>query len=447
MSKYQYSTKTTYYQKARFFRESGTNKHAYCIEPFSFFNGNEKYQSIINPSYLTEYQINRIKNIAHFGYGYKNHTDEKWYAITQMMIWKESDPNSGRYYFTNGLNGNEITIFQDEINEINYLIQEYEKIPEILTKEIYLTENDKLYIELDNNNFYTDNELLIIHGNTIETNELEEGQYEFNLYKNDQYYNSPTIFYQAANSQDLIKTGDIDSIKTKLKVKVMKTKFEVIKEDYDNKSTIPQGDAELDGAIYSVLDENENEIAEIEIKNNKGEIENLKFGNYFLQEKKPGEGYTLDTTTCAFTIDKENTEISATMSNKVIKANIIIEKKYGEENNLNKEPNISFQIFNSKNELIDTITTNNEGIAKTVLPYGKYIIKQINTTEGYKKNDPFEINITDELEKKLTLNDLKIEKEIEIKVPNTHINVYKIIISKIVELAFIQIVCLRRYFL
>ena len=37
MSKYNFTTKTTYYQKARFFRKNGTNEFAYCIEPFSFF--------------------------------------------------------------------------------------------------------------------------------------------------------------------------------------------------------------------------------------------------------------------------------------------------------------------------------------------------------------------------------------------------------------------------
>ena len=30
----------------------------------------------------------KISMIAHFGYGYKNHTDVKWYAITQFMIWQ-----------------------------------------------------------------------------------------------------------------------------------------------------------------------------------------------------------------------------------------------------------------------------------------------------------------------------------------------------------------------
>ena len=92
MSKYQYSNKTTYYQKARFFRKTGTNEFAYCIEPLNFFNENSTYESTISPSYLSEYQKEMIKRIAYFGYGYKNHTDVKWYAITQLMIWQYAEP-------------------------------------------------------------------------------------------------------------------------------------------------------------------------------------------------------------------------------------------------------------------------------------------------------------------------------------------------------------------
>ena len=442
MSKYQYSTKKIYYQKARFFREAGTNKPAYCIEPFSFFNESERYESIINPTYLTQSQIDRIKKIAHFGYGYKNHEEEKWYAITQMMIWKESDPNSGRYYFTNGLNGPEIDIYQEEMNEINNLIKEYETISSALTKDIYIAEDDKISIEINNiENYYSDDENIIINGNKIESKELKEGEYEFRLYKKDIYYNSPSIFYQAANSQDLIKTGDIDNITIKLKIKVIKTKLEITKVDYDTRTTTPQGDAQLDGTTYTLYDKEKNEIDELVIENGTATIENLKFGSYFVEEKTPGEGYKKDNTTCAFTLDKNNHEAAFTLRDKVIKGDLVIEKKYGEEDNLENEKNINFEIYNSKNELIETITTNEEGIARITLPYGKYKVKQINTTEGYKINEPFEVTIDDENEKIFKLNDLKIKEEniIEVKVPNTHTSIYKIIITKILLILLIQI--------
>ena len=126
MSKYQYSTNTIYYQKARLFRKSDTGEPAYCIEPFTFFNDNSTYESTLNPYNLSQEQKTKIERIAHFGYGYKNHTDIKWYAITQMMIWETADPYSGSFFFTDYLNGNKIYPYQEEINEINYLVNTYE---------------------------------------------------------------------------------------------------------------------------------------------------------------------------------------------------------------------------------------------------------------------------------------------------------------------------------
>ena len=68
MSKYNFNTRITYYQKARFFRKSGTDEFAYCIEPFQFFEENEPYQSTSNPN-LTQEKIERISKIANYGYG------------------------------------------------------------------------------------------------------------------------------------------------------------------------------------------------------------------------------------------------------------------------------------------------------------------------------------------------------------------------------------------
>ena len=98
MNKSENNTNITYYQKARFFRKKDTNEYAYCVEPFSFFYEKETYEETTHPYNLSQEQIDRISKIAYYGYGYKNHTDLKWYAITQMMIWKTSNEN-GKYYF------------------------------------------------------------------------------------------------------------------------------------------------------------------------------------------------------------------------------------------------------------------------------------------------------------------------------------------------------------
>ena len=59
------------------------------------------------------------------------------------MIWQAAD-QSGDYYFTNGLNGNRINPYQNEIDEINYLINQYEILPSITNQNYTIVEGKEL---------------------------------------------------------------------------------------------------------------------------------------------------------------------------------------------------------------------------------------------------------------------------------------------------------------
>ena len=78
----------------------------YCIEPFLYM-AEDHYEGYIgykDTFGLSEEVINKMNIIAYYGYGYQNHTDPKWYAITQMMIWETVEPNA-KYYFSSVKNG------------------------------------------------------------------------------------------------------------------------------------------------------------------------------------------------------------------------------------------------------------------------------------------------------------------------------------------------------
>ena len=419
MNKYDYNSHITYYQKARFFRKTNTNEFAYCIEPFKIFNENSNYSSTSTPNKLTDKQIDKITKIAHFGYGYKDHTDPKWYAITQFMIWKESE--NGDYYFTDYLNGNRITRFENEMNEINNLINNYQKIPNLNNNYTIISGNE-LIIE-DNNliDFKVIGDNAILENNKLLINPTKEGTYTYNLLKEDNIYNKPYIFYQSSNSQDLIKTGDINSLNINFTVDVIKTEIELTKIDKDSKSILPKGEASLDGAVFSLYDENNNHIKDLEIINNQSIINNIPFGKYYLKEIKPGIGYSLNNNTYEVIISKEKSKHQVIVENKVIEKNITIEKKYGDTNTLLGEKDISFEIYNKIYEKISTITTNESGIAEITLPYGEYTFKQLNTTDGYTKVNDFTITIDNTNNELIELKDLKIE------VPNTSTNNYLLI--------------------
>lgn len=430
MNKREANSSTIYYQKARFFRQSGTNRFAYCIDPFIFFQDGSNYEEVITPSNLTESQKEQISLIAYFGYGYKNHTDAKWYAITQLMIWQAAEP-SGDFYFTDGLNGPRIEPYNQEINEINTLITNYKKDTSLNNKTYTLIEGEKFSIEDSNqvlSNYKSSNPNFVIQGNKLISDSLTEGEYIIDLIKEEKTHNKPLVFYQSKNSQALMQTGDLKDKKESLKVNVIKTKIEITKVDKDTQSISPSGEGTLIGTVYSLLDKNNKEIATITIdKNNLGLTENIPFGTYYLQEKVAGEGYNLDTQKYKIEVTKDTPKINITLENEIIKKKIIIYKTYGENEKI-PEANISFSIYNNKNEKVTTIITDENGKAEITLPYGNYKIVQENTTEGYHKVKDINISITNSEDEIINLVDYKI------KVPNTKTNFFTYIINIIIKL-------------
>lgn len=414
--RYDESTKTKYYQKARFFREKETKDFAYCIDAFITFNEESNY-STKTPN-LSSKQIDRLSKIAHFGYKYKSHTDKVWYAVTQVMIWKELEGDKN-IYFTDTLNGNKTNKYDSYINEINNLITNNSKIPSFSNNNITIVEG-KEYILNDSNkvlNEYNTDKNLTIKDNNLIIKGLKQGNYTINLNRKDNTYNEPVLFYLANNTQTLLKTGNLSNLNTKVSVNVVNTSIIINKVDKDNASFTPQGEASLIGSTFEITNSKNKVIDTIEIDNTGTiTINNLDFDKYTIKEIKTGTGYNINTNKYEVTISKDKTNNEITIENEVIEKKIIIHKTYGDKNNQQPEPNISFNIYNSKNEFIKTITTNKQGNAEITLPYGKYTIKQLTTTEGYEFSDPIIVDVKNDKEETIKLSDLKIE------VPNTSKN-------------------------
>lgn len=425
-----YSNNTIYYQTARFFRKSDTHMFAYCIEPFTFFNENASYESTITPNNLTNEQKDRISKIAHFGFYYKNHTDDYWYAVTQMMIWQVADTVNGETYFTDKLNGNRVNIYQNEINEINNLVDNYNTLPNTNNKTYIFKEGENISIPAGDivTNYKSNDERVKIEGTNVVIDDLKEGNYTFTLERNEVNYNRPTIFYQSNNSQNIMESGDLDPIKSTFNIKVIKTEININKIDSDTQSIIPSGDASLDGAIYTLYDSNMNEIKDLTIINNISDVKDLDLGTYYIKEKTPGTGYNLDNETYKIVLDENNTKVELTLENKVIKKNITIKKLYGDNNKMNNEKNIDFELYNSKNELIKTISTDENGEVTINLPYGEYKLVQLNSTNGYQKVEPFIIKVTNNEDETIELKDYRIP------VPDTHISIWIYLIRLLLQI-------------
>ena len=411
MNKNDPSTKTTYYQKARFFRQADNYNFAYCIEPFNFFQQGSAYNETYYPTTLSESQRKNISALAHYGYGYTNHNDEKWYAITQLLIWKEADPN-GDYYFTDTLNGNRINPFDNEINELLTLVNNSYLKPSFNSQTFHIVKGQDLVITDTNNiiNQYTSQTTNAkINGNTVTITGLNEGSHQISFTRSDNTASNKVTFFQATDSQALVEIGNLDYTYCTIRISVDTNKITLKKVDKDTKTTEPIGEAVLDGVVYELLNSKKEKIKTITFKNNEATIENLEYGTYYLKEIKAGEGYTINKDLIEFTVSYEKRDKTITLENEVIKSKLKIYKEYGEDDNFHPEANIEFNIYNSKKELIKTITTDETGYAELELPYGTYYLEQNNTTEGYEKIEPFIFKVKDTEPLIYKLKNYKIE--------------------------------------
>ncbi len=411
---------TVYYQRSRFFRERGTGKVAYCIEPFTGFSTGLDFIPTDTFDNLNEEALLKMSLLANYGYLYPGHEDIKWYVITQQLIWQVAQPN-GIYEFTNGLDGTTIYPYENEIAELWNLVNHHLTQPSFHNQEINVVENQKITLTDMNQvleKYQSNDSNIIINNNNLTIKDLKEGTYSFQLTKSSNTHDSPALFYYSPSGQDIMTIGNAKDLKANFTINVKKTSLEITKIDKDTNSITPSGEGVLIGTKYGLYDNNNKLIQELIIdKNNKAKVENIPYGFYILKELETKEGYLLDSKEYSIEINQEKTKIELTLINEIIKKKVQIHKEFGTEENTHPEQNIIFDIYNNNNELISSITTDENGYAEIILPYGSYIIKQRNTTKDYKKVEDFAVVITDKDQNlNYQLYDYKIE------VPNTKKN-------------------------
>ena len=432
MVRYDKSTGTKYYQKARTYRRTSDGKLAYCLQPFKTFNTADNiYETISDYKNISNEKLERIRDIIGFGYGYPAHGyDLKWYAVTQLMIWQTVEPNSD-FYFTDTLNGNRINSYNDEINTINKFINNSYIMPSFNNQTFYGIVGKTITTEDTNNIIYTYStpKDIIKNSNTITVKKDTPGCYEYQFTRNYQYDN-PILFYYNPNSQHLATIGSPNNREAKVRYCFNELKLNIKKIDADTKTIASKGEASLKNTVFTLYNKNMEKITDISLNENmeaalSSNDFDLDYGTYYLKETKTGTGYIPNDKVYEINFTSDNPTIELTIENKVIEKEVVIKKLYGDGKLMQTEPNITFEIYDKDNNLVKSITTDQNGLAKITLPYGHYKIVQSNTTEGYTMIKPFEIFISDiNKDYYYTINDYKEKEEvpketISIKVPNT----------------------------
>ena len=236
---------------------------------------------------------------------------------------------------------------------------------------------------------------------------------------------------QAANSYVLNKTPQTVTIEANktvtatFKNKKQVGRLDLIKEDKETGNKA-QGSAKLEGAVYGLFETNGQKVKEVSLKKSgdkvTGSFENMQIlHDYYVQEIKAPEGYTLDPTKYPVNIayagqDKEVAVQSMTLKDQVIKGGIeivkignkplvnkIMDKVTGKSDNVKpKLEGVEFTITSkTTGKPVKVITTDKDGKASTgkTLPYDSYVMEETKTPEGYLSIDPIEFTISEEDQK------------------------------------------------
>lgn len=402
----------------------------YCLNPFRQLNTEQYYThynynaSVFN---INDEQLQKINLIMYYGYGYYNHTDIKWYGITQFLIWKTTGLTD--IYFTDTKNGNRIDAYQDEINELETLVNNYETLPSFSNNSYDFTINTEYYLEDLNNvlKYYeileTDIDAEIIN-NELKINTENTGNYQIKFIRKSPIDVNNALYY-LEGYQPLIKQGRIKDVEFIIDIEVLDGTITLNKIDSEN---IDRKDATLEGAVYGIYQEDELLYNLETDEDGYAYIDGLPLGKYYVKEISPSIGYELDTNIYEVILTRENRNGVIISYENIIKGNLVINKYYGTSDDYQLEDGAVFELYDNEDNLIKSYETVNGNISDEI-EYGEYYLVQKEGMDGYKFVDKFNLSVK---EKKDYIFDLYNEKEVlVVEVPDTSKNSYNKQISMV----------------
>ena len=369
-----------------FIRRVSDNQFVYCVEPFVDLVNNHTYD-IYDSNYtailnITDEIWNRISLIAYYGYQYGNHTEDYWYYITQIMIWRTVYPE-GEFYFTDTLGGdNNINKYAKEIAEIESLVNNHYLTPEF--EEIKVNQGEtKRFV--DKNNVLSmyeviDNTNVVIEGNELVINGENIGIENIELRKNNDIYEEQPLVYSSDDSQKVLSAGYIEPVSCMINIEVIGYTLKIIKVD------ALTGDAlKMDGIKFNIYDANTNEFIMEVMTDDNGEIiiDNLSKGSYKIKEIDNQEipGYEINEKEIYFEITGEEEIITVEFPNNPVLGALKVLKVNEDGNSL---AGVTFGLYQSDGALVDIVVTDESGIALFEnLQAGTYQLKELATIDGY----------------------------------------------------------------
>lgn len=411
--KYEYHN---FHSQAAIHRRSSDNAIVYCIESWKGLTGSNvgDFQEENSYSKLSPSQLDRIKKLAYFGYGYQdqfyNHTDLKWYAITQYMIWQVQAPNIEHYFVNSISSSTPINMFEREIAELNYLVDSLPNPMRVSYNESILLGKSKT-IKIDNlKNYeisYSDNLAVEtnLDNNTVKITPKSASNAYVNFKKKYNRQGEVFHYYVSDNYQDTMSVGDLESEEIKYEINIETTSIEIMPYE-ENKETnertiltnymyglFAKEDIYLnDELIFS----KDSAIASSNFENGAVRFNALSAGKYYVKELFYMGEYYDDKKVVDITIDDNNVvRKNLYYHRQKLKINLkkylstpIIKDKDIYYSLMTKE-GIKFGLFNEQGDLVAEETSNSTGdiVFDLSIPYGNYYVKETSTLNNYYLSD------------------------------------------------------------
>ena len=234
----------------------------------------------------------------------------------------------------------------------------------------------------------------------VETKETdEEGKIKFEKLYSGKYIlkeveTNENYVLESKEQEIELKSGENKEITITNKLKQGQVK--VIKVDKDN------NELKLEGVKFEVQDK-DGKVLEVLTTDKNGEATTMLYAlkdyeNIYLKETETNSKYVLNDNIVKVKLEEGQIK-NVTFENEKIKGKIKIVKTSKDYNKITKQKagtplsGVKFEIYNSENNLVGTVTTNKNGVALTSdLEKGEYRIKEIETNKYYYIN-PQDINV------------------------------------------------------
>ncbi len=379
------------------------NKVVYCIEPGKHISTNDYYASNGVATLPFSDEINRkIQLMGYYGYNYPGHQTLKYRMATQALIWETIGGLTAEFWTELYGNGDYIDV-SSEKSEILRLIENHNDKPSFdgetlqggIGQRLVLTDINEVLSDFEV--VETTDAIARIEGNNLVITPKVIGDITIYLTKKT-YTKDSTVLFAGYDkeSQKMAFFGYSDDVTVSIHITSYGGLVTLYKVDSDTFDIVPQGDAKLKGAIYGVYTEDGVRIGEVVIGEDMvGKSDFLpNLGRFYAQEEVPSPGYTVDPTKYYFDITEDELFPFIIVNEKVIERDIELYKTYKDSKTgiLKSEPEVIFEFYlKSTMQLYETGVTDSNGRLKVTLPYGTYIVKQVNSQEGYGKVSDFEI--------------------------------------------------------